>query len=73
MLKALRPIVILQKDILNYIFLDENLCISIEFKYNKGPIGNHSALIQVMARLWTSDKPLTKPMATQFTDTYMNH
>ena len=39
----------------------------------KGSIENKSALVQVMAWNWTGDKPLPKPMLTQFSDEYMWH
>ena len=39
----------------------------------KGPIDNKAALMQVMAWHQANDKPLPKPMLTQFTDTYMPH
>ena len=38
----------------------------------KGPIGNKSALVQVMAWHLTGDNPLPQPMMTQFNDTYMH-
>ena len=39
--------------------------------YSEGPIGNKPALVQVMAWRRTDEKPLSEPMLTQFTDTYM--
>ena len=38
-----------------------------------GPTDNMPALIQVMARRRTGDKPLTEPMLTHFTDAYIRH
>ena len=56
--------------------MNENFCIliriSLEF-VSKGPIDNKPALVQVMAWRRTVDKPLRKPMLTQFTDAYMRH
>ena len=57
-------------------FLNENVWIPIKFllKYvPKGPINNIPALVQMMAWCWTGDKPLSEPMMTQFSDTYMRH
>ena len=39
----------------------------------KGTIDNKVALVQVMAWHRTGDKPLPKPMLTQFADAYMRH
>ena len=39
----------------------------------KGTIDNKVALVQVMAWRRTGDKPLPKPMLTQFADAYMRH
>ena len=39
----------------------------------KGPNGNKSALVQVMAWRRTGDKPLPEPMMPQFPDAYMCH
>ena len=58
--------------ILNRIFLNENVRISIQISLKfvpKGPIDNKSALVQVMAWCLFSAKPLPEPMLTQFTDT----
>ena len=50
------------------------ISIQISLKFvPEGPIDNKSALVQVMAWRWTSDKPLPEPMVTQFTDAYMWH
>ena len=38
-----------------------------------GPIDNKSVLVQVMAWCRTSDKPISEPMLSQFTDAYMWH
>ena len=63
-------------DSFKHIFVNENFCIStwISLRFvPKGPIYNWSAWVQVMAWRWTADKPLPKPMLTQFTDAYMRH
>ena len=52
-----------------FLFLIE---ISLKF-VPKGPIENTWALFQVMTWRQTGDKPLSDPMLTQFTDTYMRH
>ena len=52
----------------------EKFCISIKISLKfvpKGLIDDKSALIQVIARHWTGDKPLPEPMLSQFIDTYM--
>ena len=36
-----------------------------------GPIGDKSALVQVMVKRRTGDKPLAKPIITQFNDTQL--
>ena len=67
---------ILADDNLRVIFLNKNDRISIRIsrKYVPGyPVGNTPALVQVMARRRTGDKPLPEPMLTQFTDAYMRH
>ena len=67
---------ILADDIFNCIFLIENDRILIQISLNRvprSPIGNKSALVQVMACLRSGDKPLPGPMMTQFTDAYMQH
>ena len=38
-----------------------------------GPINNIPALLQIMAWRQSGAKPLSEPMLTQFTDTYMQH
>ena len=67
---------ILADDIFNCIFLNENdrILIQISLKYvPKIPIDNKLALVQVMAWRQAGDKPLPKPMITQFIDAYMWH
>ena len=67
---------ILADDIFNCIFLNENdrILIQISLKYvPRSPIGNKSALIQVMVWRRPGDKPLPEPMMTQFIDAYMRH
>ena len=67
---------ILADDIFKCIFLNENVRISIKISLKfvpKGPIGNKSALVQVMAWRWTGNKSLPAPMLTQFIDAYMRH
>ena len=67
---------ILANDILQCIFLkeDDRIPIQISLKFvPRSPIDNKAALVQVMAWCRTGDKPLPKPMMTQFTDTYMCH
>ena len=63
-------------DIFICIFTNEKFCISIRISLKcvpKGPIGEKSALVQVMAWHRTDDKPLPDPKLTQFTDAYMRH
>ena len=38
-----------------------------------GSIDNNSALVQVMGRHQTGDKPLPEPMHTHLTNVYMQH
>ena len=52
-------------DIFQCIFLNENVWISIKISLTfvpKGPINNIPALVQIMARRWSGDKPLSEPM-----------
>ena len=52
-------------DILKWIFLNENVWISIEISLKfvpKGPINNIPPLVQIMAWRWLGDKPLSEPM-----------
>ena len=46
--------------------------ISLKF-VPKGPINNIPALVQIMAWLWSGDKPLSEPMMTKIADEYMGH
>ena len=58
------------------IFKWENFCISIRISLKfvpMGPIDNKWALVQVMAWRRTGNKPISEPMLTQFTGTYMLH
>ena len=58
------------------IFMNEKFRISIRISLKfvpKGQINNKWALVQVMAWHRTGYKPLSEPMLTQFTDTYMQH
>ena len=67
---------ILADDIFKCIFLNKIFRISIKISLKfvpKVPLYNKSALVQVMAWRRTGDKPLPKPMLTQFTDVYMRH
>ena len=51
-------------DSFKYIFLNENVWISIEISLNvipKGPINTIPALVQIMAWNWPGDKPLSEP------------
>ena len=55
------------------IFMNEKFCILIWISLNvvpKGPINNIPALVQIMAWRRPGDKPLSKPMPTQFPDIY---
>ena len=52
-------------DIFKYIFLNENVWISIKISLKfvpKGPINNIAALVQMMAWRWPGDKPWSEPM-----------
>ena len=63
-------------DTFKHIFLNKNVCISIEISLKfvpKGPMNNMPALVQIMARRRTGDKPLSEPLMTQFNDAYMRH
>ena len=67
---------ILADDIFNRIFFVEHVGISISILLKfvpKGPNDIKTALVQVLARRRTGDKPLPEPMLTQFTDAYMRH
>ena len=55
----------LADDLFKYIFLNENVWISIEISLkfvHKGPINNIPALVKIMAWRWPGDKPLSEPM-----------
>ena len=63
-------------DIFKCIFFNENdrIPIRISLKFvPRSAIANKPASVQVMAWCRASDKPLPKPMMTQFTDAYMRH
>ena len=52
-------------DIFKWIFLNENVCISINISLKfvpRGPINNTPTLVQVMTWRRTGDKPLSEPM-----------
>ena len=52
-------------DIFKRIFFNEKVLISIKISLKfvpKGPIDNITALIQIMARYRTDDKPISEPM-----------
>ena len=52
-------------DIFKYIFLNENIWISIEISLKfvlKGPVNNIPSLVQIMAWRRPGDKPLSEPM-----------
>ena len=54
----------------------ENVWILIKISLKVVPMGlinNRWALVQVMALRRAGDKPLPKPMSTQFADAYMRH
>ena len=60
-------------DIFKYIFANEKFCILINISLNFVPkcqVNNIPGLVQIMAWQWISDKPLSEPMLTQFTDIY---
>ena len=55
---------------------NEKFWISIQISLKfvpRGPIDTKWALVQLMARHRTGDKPLTERMLTQFTDAYMRN
>ena len=67
---------ILADDIFKCIFLNENdeILIQISLKFvPRSPIDNKAVLVQIMARCWTGNRPLSEPMVTQFIDSYMHH
>ena len=56
--------------------MNEKSCILIQISLkfvSKGLIDNKTALVQVMARHPTGDKPLPEAMLIQFSDAYMQH
>ena len=56
------------------IFVKENFCSLIKIAQKfvpKGPVDYNPALIKIMAWRWIGDKPLSEPMLTWFTETYM--
>ena len=62
-------------DIFKWIFFNENCFILLQISIKcvcNGPIDNNSALVQIMARRPTGDKPLSEPMLTLFSNTYMH-
>ena len=67
---------ILVDNIFRGIFLNEHdrIPIRISLKFvPRSPFGDKLALVQVMVLRWTGDKPLPKPMLTQFAEIYMWH
>ena len=67
---------ILQTDIFQYIFLNENVLMSLKFSLKFVPkvrINNNPVLVQIMAWHRPGDKLLSEPMLTQFTDSYMRN
>ena len=56
-------------------FLNGNYCsvIEISLKFVQIPIGNRSALLQIMAWYRTGNMPLSKPMMAFVTDAYTRH
>ena len=68
--------VILENDIFDCIFLNENdrIHIHISLKYvPRSPTDNKPELVKVMAWRRAGDKPLPGPVMTQFIDAYMWH
>ena len=64
------------EDIFKFIFLNENLWISLRVSLEfvpKVPINNIPVLVQIMAWRRIGDKPLSEPMLIQFIDAYMRH
>ena len=63
-------------DILKWIFINENLWISLKISLKfvrKVRINNIPTLVQIMAWRRPGDKPLSDPMMVKFTDAYMHH
>ena len=66
----------LADDIFKSNFVNEIVLISITISLKfvlKGPNGNKSSLVQVMAWRRIGDQPLYEPMMTQINDAYMRH
>ena len=64
----------LTDDVLKYIFLNENVWISLKIPLKfvpRGPINTITALVQKMSWHRSGDKPLSEPMVVKFTDAYM--
>ena len=58
------------------IFVNNKVCILIKFLLKfvpKGPIDNNPGVVKIMGWCQIGDKPLSKPMLNQFTDTFMQH
>ena len=63
-------------NIFRCIFMNEKFYISITISLKfvpTGPIDNDPALIQIMTWCQIGDKPLSEPMLTWFTDTFMRN
>ena len=63
-------------DIFYCIFLNKNVCISIQISLKfvlKGPVDDTSALDQLVFWYQTGDKPLPESMMAQFIDAYVHH
>ena len=61
-------------DIFKCIFLNEKVQIFIQISLkciSKSPIINKSAFVQIMAGLWSGDKPLSEQMMYHLTDEYI--
>ena len=66
----------LANDIFKCIFLNEKFCILIKISLKfvpEGPIDSNQALDKTMAWHRIGNKPLSEPMLSSFTDTYMRH
>ena len=64
------------EDIFRCIFVNGKFCILIRISLkfgHKGTIDKNPAPVQTMPWRRTRDKPLSKPMLTQFIDAYMRH
>ena len=67
---------ILAAEVFKRIFVNENIRIPIQISLklvSNDLIDNKSALVQVIARRRTGNRPLLKTMMTQFTDGYIRH